>query len=161
MKAFAPAQYLHDISDFTTDRPSVVESRQPLATLSRPGGRHDSYPVSVQVPASTNREANRAPYGLGANFVDFTNASGSLTVAFDGRDGFAWRAYVIATSANGKSSVFPMSLDAASAAGSITIDGMGTRWAKATLAVTIAEHAGVAVPYAYGATVSRAGTIAN
>jgi hypothetical protein len=158
MKAFAPAEYLHDISDFTTDQPSVVESFRPLRSLTR--AAHSSYPVSVTVPASTNREANRAPWGLGANFVDFTKASGSLTLTFDGTDGFAWRAYVVATSANGKASVLPITLDGA-AAGSITIDGMGTRWSKATLAVTIADLPGVAVPYSYGATVSRGGTIAN
>ena len=42
----------------------------------------------------------------------------------------------------------------------ITVDGLGTRWSKLTLVVTIADRAGVAVPYSYGATVSR-GTIAD
>jgi hypothetical protein len=161
MKAFAPAEYLHDISDFTSDPASIIETvYRPLRSLIRPGGTHDSYPVSVTLAASTNREPNRAPWGLGANFVDFINASGSLTVTFDGTNGFAWRAYVVATSANGKSSVFPISLDGGSA-GSITIDGLGSRWSKATLAVTIADTPGAAVPYSYGATVSRGGAIAN
>ncbi len=152
MKAFAPSEYLNGISDFTTDRPSVVESIRPLASITR--ATHSSYPVSVAVPASTNREPNRAPYGLGANFVDFTNASGSLTVSFDGTDDFAWRAYVIATPAGGgKTTVLPVTLDGGSA-GSITVDGMGTRWSKLTLAVTIADRPGVAVPYSYGALVS-------
>lgn len=152
MKAFAPAEYLNDISDFTTDRPSVIESIRPLRSLTR--ATYSSYPVSVVVPASTNKEPNRAPYGLGANFIDFTNASGSLTVSFDGTDDFAWRAYVIATPAGGgKTSVLPISLDGGSA-GSITVEGMGTRWSKLTLAVTIADRAGVAVPYSYGAAVS-------
>ena len=157
MKAFAPAEYLHDISDFTTDPPSIVESIRPLRSLTR--ATHSSYPVSVDVPASTNREPNRAPYGLGANFVDFANAAGSVTVSFDGTDGFAWRAYVIASAAGGRSSVLPVSLDGGSA-GAITVDGLGTRWSKLTLVVTIADRAGVAVPYSYGATVSR-GTIAD
>jgi len=153
MKAFAPAEYLHDISDFTTDQPSIVESIRPLRSLTR--ATHSSYPVSVVVPASTNREPNRAPYGLGANFVDFTNASGSIAVSFDGTDDFVWRAYVIATPAGGgKTSVLPVTLDGNSA-GSITVDGMGTRWSKLTLAVTIADRPGVAVPYSYGAAVSR------
>ena len=156
MKAFAPAEYLNDISDFTIDKPSVVESIRPLRSVVR--ATHSSYPVSVDVPPSTNREPNRAPYGLGANFVDFTNASGSLTVSFDGADGVAWRAYVVATPASGgKTATLPMALDAASA-GSITVDGMGTRWSKLTLVVTIADRPGIAVPYSYGA--SR-GTIAN
>jgi hypothetical protein len=159
MKLFAPAQYLHDISDFTTDRPSVIESIRPLRSLIR--ASHSSYPVSVVVPPSTNREPNRAPWGLGANFVDFTNASGSLTVSFDGVDGFAWRAYLVATSAKGdKTTILPIALDGGSA-GSITVDGMGSRWSKATLAVTIADRPGAAVPYSYRATVSRGGTIAN
>ena len=153
MKAFAPAEYLNDISDFTIDRPSVVESIRALRSVTR--ATHSSYPVSVSVPASTNKEPNRAPYGLGANFVDFTNASGNLTVSFDGTDDFAWRAYVIATPAGGgKASVFPIALDDGSA-GSITVDGMGSRWAKLTLAVTIADQPGAAVPYSYGAVVSR------
>jgi hypothetical protein len=153
MKAFAPAEYLHDISDFTTDQPSIVESIRPLRSLTR--ATHSTYPVSVAVPPSTNRVANRAPYGLGANFVDFTNASGSVTVSFDGTDDFAWRAYVIATPAGGgKTSVLPVTLDDG-AAGSITVDGMGARWSKLTLAVTIADRPGIAVPYSYGAEVSR------
>jgi hypothetical protein len=53
-----------------------------------------------------------------------------------------------------------MTLDGSSA-GSITVDGMGTRWSKATLAVTIADRPGTAVPFSYGATVTRGGTIAN
>ena len=158
MKAFAPAEYLHDISDFTTDAPSIVETIRPLASLTR--ATHSSYPVSVSVPASTNRFYNGAPYGLGANFIDFTNASGSVAVSFDGTDGFAWRAFVIATPAGGgKTSVLPVALDGGSA-GSITVDGMGTRWAKLTLAVTIADRPGIAVPYSYGATSSR-GVIAD
>ena len=157
MKAFAPAEYLNDISDFTTDPASVVESIRPLASITR--ATHSSYPVSVAVPASTNKEANRAPYGLGANFIDFTGASGSLTVSFDGTDGFAWRAYVIASAGKGKTAILPITLDAGSA-GSITVDGMGSRWSKLTLVVTIADRAGAAVPYSYGATVSR-GTIAE
>src|SRR5688572_6556 len=158
VKAFAPAEYLHDISDFTTDQPSIVESIRPLRSLTR--ATHSSYPVDVAVPASTNREYNGAPWGLGANFIDFTSASGSLTVAFDGTDGFAWRAYVIASaSAGGRTALMPVILDGGSA-GSITVDGMGTRWSKVTLVVTIADRAGSAVPYSYGATISR-GMVAN
>lgn len=153
MKAFAPAEYLHAISDYTTDRPSIVESIRPLRSLTR--ATHASYPVSVEVPASTNRLYNAAPYGLGANFVDFTSASGSLSVSFDGADGPAWRAFVIATpAAGGKAAILPVALDGGSA-GSITVDGMGTRWSKLTLAVTIADRPGIAVPFSYGATVAR------
>ena len=153
MKAFAPAEYLHDISDFTTDQPSIVESFRPLRSLTR--ATHSSYPVTVDIPPSTNRVANRAPWGLGANFIDFTNASGSLTLSFDGTDDFAWRAYAIATPAGGgRTAVLPITLDGNSA-GSITVDGMGARWSKVTLAVTIADRPGAAVPYSYGAAVSR------
>ena len=153
MKLFAPAEYLNDISDFTSDPPSVVESIRPLTSVTR--AVHSSYPVSVVVAATSNRLPNRAPYGLGANFVDFSNASGSLVVSFDGTDDFAWRAYVIATSASGgKTTVLPINLNGDSA-GSITVDGMGTRWSKLTLAVTIADRPGVAVPYSYGAVISN------
>lgn len=153
MKAFAPAEYLNDISDFTTDRPSIVESIRPLVSVTR--ATYSSYPVSADVPASTNKEPNRAPYGLGANFIDFTNANGSITVSFDGTDDYAWRAYVIATPAGGgKAAILPMTLDDGSA-GSITVDGMGSRYSKLTLAVTIADREGVAVPYSYGAALSR------
>ena len=157
MKAFAPAEYLHEISDFTTDQPSIVETFRPLASLSR--ATHSSYPVSVAIPPSTNRLYNGAPYGLGANFIDFTKASGSIAVSFDGTDGFAWRAHVIASAGEGRTSILPLTLDGGSA-GSITVDGMGTRWSKLTLVVTIADRPGIAVPYSYGATVSR-GAIAE
>ena len=152
MKAFAPAEYLNDISDFTTDAPSIVESIRPLRSIVR--ATHSAYPVSVDIPASTNRLYNGAPYGLGANFVDFTGASGSLTVSFDGMDGAAWRAWVVATAPSGKTAILPIALDGGSA-GSITVDGMGTRWSKLTLAVTIADRPGIAVPYSYGASVAR------
>ena len=154
MKLFAPAEYLHDISDFTTDAPSIVESIRPLRSLAR--ATHTTYPVSVAIPASTNRLYNGAPYGLGANFVDFTNATGSLTISFDGADGVAWRAFVVATPAGGgKAAILPVALDGGSA-GSITVDGMGSRWSKLTLVATIADRPGIAVPYSYGATSSRA-----
>ena len=117
--------------------------------------------TAVSVPASTNREANGAPYGLGANFVDFTSASGAVTVSFDGTDGYTWRAYVIATpAAGGKPSVLPIALDHGSA-GSLAVDGLGTRFAKLTLAVTIADRRGLAVPYAYGAVLGRGGAVAD
>jgi len=54
----------------------------------------------------------------------------------------------------GKTAVLPIALDGNSA-GSIRVDGMGARWSKATLVVTIADRPGVAVPYSYGAAVSR------
>ena len=153
MKLFAPAEYLNDISDFTTDQPSIVEAIRPLQSVTR--ATHSSYPVNVVVPASTNKTANGAPYGLGANFVDFTNATGSMLLSFDGTDDFAWRAYAVATPAGGgKVTILPINLDAGSA-GSITVDGMGTRWSKLTLAVTIADRPGAAVPYSYSAVTSR------
>jgi len=152
MKSFAPAEYLNDISDFTTDKPSIVESIRPLRSVTR--ATHSSYPVNEAV-ATSKRDSNGAPYGLGANFVDFTNASGSLTISFDGADDYAWRAFVIATPAGGgKTSTLPIDLDGGSA-GSITMAGMGSRWSKATLVVTIADQTAVAVPYSYGAVVSR------
>ena len=149
MKTFAPAEYLLGISDFTSDGPSVI----PIpANLIR--AVHTAYPVSVQVPASKGSDANRAPWGLGANFVEFRPAGGgTLTLTFDGADGVAWRAYAVATAPNGRASIIPITLDAGSA-GSVTITGFGSRWSKVTLVPTIADRAGAEVPFAYGASVN-------
>ncbi len=151
IKRFAPAEYLLDISDFTINPPSVIPTPKNLIRQV-----HTTYPVSVQVPPSKGNFVNRAPWGLGANFVEFLpGGSGTLTLRFDGTDGFAWRAYAVATPANGKgaATVLAIPLDAGSA-GSITIAGFGTRWSKATLVPTIADQSGAEVPYAYGAIVN-------
>jgi hypothetical protein len=147
--AFAPAQYLLDISDFTSDGGSVIPAPTNFVRA-----RHTSYPVNVSVPASTNRVPNRAPWGLGSNFVEFAGTrSGSITVTFDGTDGFAWRAFAIAVpKSGGRASVIPIALNAASA-GSVTVTGFGTRWARVTLAATIADRPGAEVPYTYSADV--------
>lgn len=147
MKAFAPAEYLLDLSDFTRDPPSVVPLPRNFIRAV-----HSTYPVSVTVPPSKGNVINRAPWGLGANFVEFLpGGGGTLTLSFDGTDGFAWRAFAVATASNGRSSVLPIALDGG-AAGSITIAGLGTRWARVTLVPTIADRPGAEVPYAYAAT---------
>lgn len=149
MKAFAPAEYLLDISDFTRDGPSVVP---PPRNLIR--AVHATYPVSVQVPPSKGNVVNRAPWGLGANFVEFVPAgSGALTLTFDGTDGVEWRAYAVATAPNGRATVIPIPLDGGWA-GSISVAGFGTRWAKVTLVPTIADRRGAEVPFAYTAGVN-------
>lgn len=148
-KAFAPAEYLLGISDFTTDGPSVIPLPRNLIRAV-----HTTYPVSVAVPASKGSVVNRAPWGLGANFVEFVpGEAGSLTLSFDGTDGFAWRAFAVATDAKGRASVIPIPLDAGSA-GSVTISGFGSRWARVTLVPTIADRPGAEVPYTYGAAVN-------
>jgi hypothetical protein len=149
IKEYAPAQYLLDISDFTRDGPSVIPT--PVNFIR---AQHNNYPVSVSVAPSTNRVSNRAPWGLGSNYVEFNaTRAGTLTLTFDGTDGFAWRAYAIATPRNGgPTSVIPIALDASSA-GAVTISGFGTRWATVTLAPTIADRAGAEVPYSYSADV--------
>jgi hypothetical protein len=149
MKDFAAVQYLLDISDFTRDPVSVIPTPRNFIRAT-----HSQYPVSAAVGPSTNRVANRAPWGLGSNFVDFkATASGSVTLTFDGTDGYAWRAFAIATpKAGGPDVVLPVTLDAGSA-GSITVSGFGTRWSKVTLAPTIADRPGAEVPYAYTASV--------
>ena len=92
MKSFAPAEVLLDLADFRIS--SVIP--QPVNFIR---AAHSAYPVSVQVQSSTNKVANRAPWGLGANFVEFHPAGGtSLTLTFDGADGYAWRAMVVARS---------------------------------------------------------------
>ncbi len=79
MKLFAPAEYLLGISDFTTDAASLI----PLPN-NRIRATHSSYPVEVSVTASTKKVANLAPWGLGANFVEFVpgGARGTLTLSF-------------------------------------------------------------------------------
>ncbi|HEX6560144.1 MAG TPA: MXAN_6640 family putative metalloprotease [Longimicrobiales bacterium] len=149
MKDFAATQYLLGISDFTRDGTSVIP-----VPVNFVRATYTSYPVNETVAASTNRVPNRAPWGLGANFVEFAATQvGSLTLTFDGTDGYAWRAFAIATPKNGgPDSVIPIALDGASA-GSVIVNGFGTRWSKVTLAPTIADRPGAEVPYAYTAAV--------
>ena len=148
IKLFAPAQYLLGISDFTTDAASIIPL--PVNRIRT----HSTYPVDVTVPASTNKDANLAPWGLGANFVEFEAASarGTLTLTFDGAGTSEWRVLVALTpkSGGGPPTVVPVVLDAG-AQGSLEVSGFGNRWSKAVLMPTIAENAGVAVPYTYGA----------
>jgi hypothetical protein len=150
MKNFAPAEYTLNISDFTIDGPSVIPTPRNFIRAT-----HSTYPVAVAVPVSKGNVINRAPWGLGANFVEFLAPSrgGAVTVTFDGADGYAWRAFALATDARGRSSLLPIALDGGSA-GSITIDGLGTRWTRVTLVPTIADRPGAEVPYSYGATVN-------
>lgn len=147
---FGSAEYGLGISDFTTDGSSVI----PLP-VNRIRATYTSYPVSATVPASTNKEPNRAPWGLGANFIQFDagSARGTLRVSFDGADGVAWRAVVVLTPANGQAgaSVTALTLDAGGA-GTVSIAGFGSRWSRATLMPTIADAAGAEVPFGYGAT---------
>lgn len=149
MKAFAPDEYTLNISDFTSDGPSVIPIPRNLIRAV-----HSAYPVAVDVPVSKGNVVSRAPWGLGANFVEFVpGPSGAITVSFDGADGFAWRAFVVASDAKGRNTTFEISLDGASA-GSLAITGFGTRWKKVTLVPTIADRAGTEVPYSYGAVVN-------
>jgi hypothetical protein len=148
IKLFAPAEYLLGISDFTTDAASII----PLP-VNRIRATHSTYPIAVTVPTSTNKVANLAPWGLGANFVEFEarSAKGTLQLTFDGTGEFAWRVLVALTpKSGGSSTVIPMTLGSG-AQGSLQVSGFGTRWSKAVLMPTIADRAGAEVPYAYGA----------
>jgi hypothetical protein len=151
LKTFAAAEYTLGISDFTADAPSVVPLPKKVMTAT-----HDAFPVSVTVGPSTKKEPNEAPWAFGgANFIEFVPAgSGTLTLTFDGADGFAWRALVVATPKNGGSpTTYPVALNGTSA-GSIAITGFGTKWAKVTLVPSIVGTDGAAVTYSYGATVN-------
>ncbi len=151
IKEFAPAEYMLNLSDFTKDGPSVIPMPSNLIRKI-----HDTYPVSVQVLPSTKKESNRAPWGLGANFIEFLPTGGSsITISFDGADGYVWRAFFVGTPTNGNASPSSreISLDTFSA-GSTTASGFGTRWAKVALVCTIAGRPGVEVPFSYGATIS-------
>jgi hypothetical protein len=155
---FALAQPTLDISDFTTDAPSSILPNP--ARLLRT--THSAYPVSETIPEATKHAANGAPYGLGSNFVQFLpgSASGSLTLAFDGTDGYAWRVSAIVYGAGGNPSIVPMSLDGGSA-GSLVVGNFGKQVTKVLLAATIADRAGVQVPYSYSASVGAAALAAK
>jgi hypothetical protein len=151
MKEFAPAEYTLNLSDFTRDGPSVIPTPSNLIRKV-----HDTYPVTVQVLPSTKKVPSRAPWGLGANFIEFLPSGGSsITISFDGADGYAWRAFLVGTPKNGKASPssWEIALDTFSA-GSMTASGFGTRWAKIALVCTIADRSDADVPFAYGATIS-------
>ena len=149
MATFAWDQATLRISDFTTDATSSIQPSP--ARLLR--ATHDSYPVDVTIPEATKQVSNAAPYGLGANYVEFTpgSASGPLTLTFDGADGYAWRVSAIVFG-NGAPTVVPIALDGASA-GSVVINGFGKQASRVVLAATIADKDGVQVAYSYGATV--------
>ncbi|HJR17973.1 MAG TPA: hypothetical protein VJ808_14075 [Gemmatimonadales bacterium] len=149
MKRFAPAEYLLDISDFTADPTSII----PLP-VNRSRATHSTYPVDVTVATSTNREANLAPWGLGANFVEFEagSAGGTLELTFQGTGSVEWRVMValLPKSGGGAPTVTPMTLQP-DGSGSLEVSGFGTRWSKAVLMPGIADQSGAEVPYAYGA----------
>ena len=152
MATFAWDQAALDISDFTTDPTSSIQPNP--ARLLRT--THSTYPVDVTIPAATKQTANGAPYGLGANYIEFTpgSSAGSLTLSFDGTDGYAWRAGAIVFG-SGAPSVVPITLDGQSA-GSVTVNGFGKQVSRVLLAATIADREGVQVPYSYGASVAAA-----
>jgi Family of unknown function (DUF6055) len=152
MKLFAPAEYLLGISDFTTDAASII----PLP-VNRIRATHSDYPVSVAIPPSTNKEANLAPWGLGANFVEFVpgSAKGTLQLTFDGAGTLPWRVLVALTPGSGRGAptVVPMALDG-NGRGTLALSGFGTKWSKATMMPTIVELAGSEVLYTYEAAVN-------
>jgi hypothetical protein len=152
MKTFAIAQPTLGISDFTVDQPSSIVPN--TAYLLR--ASHASYPVDATIPEATKQSANGAPYGLGANYVQFLpgSAAGDLSISFDGADGFAWRVSAIVTTRSG-TSVVPMTLDAGSA-GSLVVPGFGKQATRVVLSATIADQSGAQVPFSYGASVGVA-----
>jgi hypothetical protein len=156
MGTFATDQATLRISDFTTDAASSIQPKPSLLLRAT----HASYPVDVTIPDGTKQVSNGAPYGLGANYIEFTpgSSTGPLTLSFDGVDGYAWRASAIVYG-NGGTSVVPISLDAASA-GSVVINGFGKQVSRVVLAASIADRAGVQVAYSYGASVGT-GSVAS
>ena len=152
LKTFAAAEYTLGISDFTTDGTSVI----PLPTSLPIQATHTSYPVVESIGPGTKKVGNGAPWAFGgSNYVEFVaGGSGTLTLTFDGTDGFEWRALAVATPKNGGTpTVYPMTLNSGSA-GSLSISGFGTRWSKVTLVPSIVGMTGSEVPYSYGAVVT-------
>jgi hypothetical protein len=147
---FAWDQATLDISDFTTDATSSIQPNP--ARLLRTS--HDTYPVDVTIPEATKQVSNGAPYGLGSNYIEFKpgTTSGTLTLTFDGTDGYAWRASAIVYG-QGAPSVVPITLNGGSA-GTVVVNGFGNQVTRVVLAATIADKPGVQVPYSYGAAVA-------
>ena len=87
------------------DRRDLLDPAKPGEAAARDAR---GYPVDVTIPEATKQVSNGAPYGLGANYVEFTpgSASGPLTLTFDGTDGHAWRVSAIVFG-NGGPSVVP------------------------------------------------------
>jgi hypothetical protein len=158
MAKFATDQATLRISDFTTDASSSIQPNP--ARLLRT--THASYPVDVTVPDATKQVSNGAPYGLGGNYVEFTPAGGSsaLTLTFDGADGYAWRASAIVYG-NAGATIVPITLDDTTAAGSVVISGFGKQVSRVVLSVSIADRAGVQVPYSYGAALGTGALASN
>jgi hypothetical protein len=152
---FAWDQPTLEISDFTTDATSSIQPNPDRLLRAT----HASYPVDVTIPDATKQTSNGAPSGLGANYVEFTpgSASGSLTLSFDGADGYAWRASAIVFGMVHRAS--SPSTWTAARQGSVVINGFGKQAGRVLLAVTIADRSGVQVAYSYGATVGS-GSIA-
>ncbi len=153
MARFASDQVTLRISDFTTDAPSSILPN--AARLLR--ASHNMYPVDVSLAEATKQAGNGAPYGLGANYVEFTpgTQSGDLTLSFDGTDGYAWRVSAIVYGSGSGPVVTPMVLDAGSA-GTFVVRGFGSQATRVLLSATIADRSGVQVPYRYGAAVGAA-----
>lgn len=147
-KAFGPVQAALGLAAYGPSTTSVV----PRGTMRRRAS-HGTYPVDVTVAPSTKKVPNVAPWGLGANAVDFTPAPGGTTLrlAFDGADGVAWRAWAVGIRANGTSEALPVTLDAGGA-GSIEVPGLGAQFTKVTLVPIIADRPGAEVPFQYSAT---------
>jgi len=89
-----------------------------------------------------------------ANYIEFTPgaSSGPMTLTFDGADGYAWRASAIAFG-TGAPSMVPITLNGGSA-GSAVVNGFGSQAKRVLLAATIADKAGIHVPYSYSATLA-------
>ncbi|HUQ81615.1 MAG TPA: MXAN_6640 family putative metalloprotease [Gemmatimonadaceae bacterium] len=155
--AFAVDQPMLRISDFTTDKASSIQPNP--GRLLR--ATYSSYPVNVTIPDATKQVSNGAPYGLGANYLEFApgSSSGSLTLSFDGTDGYAWRVSAIVYGAKGAPTVLPVSLDGGSA-GSVVVNGFGTSATRVLLSASIADRSGVQVPYSFSASVAAA-TVAS
>ena len=155
MATFATAQPTLGINDFTVDQTSLIPNPSLLLRAS-----HSSYPVGVTIPDATKQIANGAPYGLGANYIEFTpgSASGELRLSFDGADGYAWRVSAIVTNRSG-TTVVPMTLDGGSS-GTLLVPGFGQKAGRVVLSATIADQARVQVPYTYGASIGGA-TVAS
>ena len=128
----------------------------PLPTSLPIRATHTAYPVAESVGPSTKKVANGAPWAFGgANYVELVPAaSGTLTLSFDGADGFTWRALAVATpKSGGAPTIFSITLNAASA-GSISIANFGTKWSMVTLVPSIVGTDGIEVPFSYSATVN-------
>ena len=109
-RAFAEFSAWNWITNVRDDGAHYEEgAAYPLIAVMR---THSTLPVPVQ-------SSSQPPGGMGSNYVRFVTdqvpTGAPLTVSFDGEDGYAWAARIVARDPGGQFETFPLALDGLSA----------------------------------------------